>query len=74
MGEISDLVAAFALLGAMRAWDAREEKRKSRREEVFVPFNLPPLPRQEQVIDQTTTADKSPVAVARLASYVRSTP
>jgi len=43
MGSVPDLVAALAFLGILRTWDAREEDRKSRQEEVFVPFNLPPL-------------------------------
>jgi hypothetical protein len=43
MGSVSELVAALALLGITRIWDAREEERKSRQEEAFVPFNLPPL-------------------------------
>jgi hypothetical protein len=50
MGSVSDLVAALAFLGLMRVWDAREEDRKSRQEEAFVPFNLPPLPQCEQSI------------------------
>jgi hypothetical protein len=41
MGSVSDLVAALALLGITRVWNAREEDRKSRQEEAFVPFNLP---------------------------------
>ena len=55
MNEISGLLAAFAALGIIRAWDAAEEKRISRREEVFVPFNLPPLPQREQQIRQPET-------------------
>ena len=43
MGGIADLVGALALLDAMKAWDARQEERKSGQEEVFVPFKLPPL-------------------------------
>jgi hypothetical protein len=74
MGGISDLVVALSLLGLMRAYDAREEERTSRQEEVFVPFNLPPLPQQEQAIGQTITANRSPVAVARSVSHACSTP
>jgi hypothetical protein len=55
MNEISGLLAAFAALGIIRAWDAAEEKRISRREEVFVPFNLPPLPQGEQPVYQSET-------------------
>lgn len=64
MGGMSDLVAALVLLGFIPAWDTREE-RKSRQEEVFVPFKLPPLPHQEQATVHLTTADRSPVTVAR---------
>jgi hypothetical protein len=73
MGGISDLVGALALLGITQAWDALEEERKSR-QEVFVPFKLPPLLQQAQTIGQLTTADRSPVAVARGVSHARSTP
>jgi hypothetical protein len=73
MGEVMSWAAALAFLGLMRAWDARQEERTSRQEEVFVPFNLPPLPQQEQVIGQTITADRSPVAVARPVSHAWST-
>jgi hypothetical protein len=55
MNEISGLLAAFAALGIVRAWDAAEEERISRREEVFVPFNLPPFPQREQPIYQPET-------------------
>lgn len=74
MGGISDFVMALAFLGVMRAWDAREEEKKSTREEVFVPFNLSPLPQQTQAIGQPLTADKSLVAGARPVSHARSTP
>lgn len=74
MGGISDLVVALSLLGLIRAYDARQEERTSRQEEVFVPFNLSALPQQEQVIGQLTTADRSPVAVARPGSQARLTP
>jgi hypothetical protein len=74
MGGISDLVGALALMGITQAWDALEEERKSRQEEVFVPFKLPPLPQQAQAIGQLTTADRSPVAVARGLSHARSMP
>ena len=55
MNEISGLLAALATLGIISAWDAAEEERISRREEVFVPFNLPPLPPREQSIHQPET-------------------
>lgn len=55
MGEISNLVAALATLGLLRAWDAAEEDRTSRQEGVFVPFNLPPLSQREQPIRQPET-------------------
>jgi hypothetical protein len=74
MGNVSDLIGALALLGIMRAWDAREEARTSRQEEVFVPFNLPPLPQREQPIRQPATEVRPPVAVATSASHARSTP
>ena len=50
MGSLSELVYALAALGILRAWNAREEEKKSRQEEEFVPFRLPPLPQQEQTI------------------------
>jgi hypothetical protein len=55
MNEISGLLAAFAALGIVRAWDAAEEKRISRQEEVFVPFNLSLLSRREQLLCQPET-------------------
>ena len=64
MGNASDLVGALALLGIMRVWDAREEDRKSRQEEVFVPFNLPPLLHREQSIPQPAAEARPRVAVA----------
>jgi hypothetical protein len=66
MNEISGMLAAFAALGIIRAWDAAEEKRISRREEVFVPFNLPPLPQWEQLICQPET--DAAVAVSALCA------
>lgn len=58
MGSVPDLVAALAFLGILRTWDAREEDRKSRQEEVFVPFNLPP------VKPQATAEAQPPVAAS----------
>jgi hypothetical protein len=66
MNEISGMLAAFAALGIVRAWDAAEEKRISRREDVFVPFNLPPLARWEQPIRQPET--DAAVAVSALCA------
>jgi hypothetical protein len=74
MGNVSDLIGALALLGIMRAWDAREEARKSRQEEVFVPFNLPPLPQREQSIPHPAAETSPRVAVAASVPHVRSTP
>ena len=54
MGSVSELVYAMAALGILRAWNAREEERKSKQEEEFVPFRLPPLPQQEQAIPLPT--------------------
>jgi hypothetical protein len=56
MGGVSDWVATLAVLSLIRAWDAAEEARKSRQEEMFVPFNLPPLPQQEQPMCQYAVA------------------
>jgi hypothetical protein len=50
MGSVSEFVYVMAALGILRAWNAREEERKSRQEEEFVPFHLPPLPQKEQSI------------------------
>lgn len=58
MGSVPELVAALAFLGILRTWDAREEDRKSRQEEVFVPFNLPP------VKPQATAEAQPPVAAS----------
>jgi hypothetical protein len=55
MGEVSGLLAAFAALSIVRAWDALEEERISRQEEAFVPFNLPPLPLRKQLVCQPQT-------------------
>jgi hypothetical protein len=55
MEDISSLVAALAVLGIIRVCDAAEEERTSRRAEVFVPFNLPPLPPREQPMHQPET-------------------
>ena len=74
MGNVPDLVAALAFLGILRTWDAREEDRKSRQEEVFVPFNLPPLPQWGQSIPQPAAEARPPVAVATSALHARSTP
>jgi hypothetical protein len=73
MGDVMSWAAALAFLGVMRAWDARQEERTCRQEEEFVPFNLPPLPQQEQVIGQPITADTSSVAVTRPLSHSWST-
>ena len=66
MGEISGLLAAFAVLHIVRAWDAAQEDRIARQEEVFEPFNLPPLPLREQLVCQPETngavASCSPIA------------
>jgi hypothetical protein len=55
MGEISGMLAAFAVLNIVRAWDAAQEERIARQEEVFMPFNLPPLPLREQLVCQPQT-------------------
>jgi hypothetical protein len=73
MGGISDLVAALGVLGIMRAWHALEEDRKSRQEEAFVPFNLPPLPQKGQSIPQPVAEARPLVAVATSAPYAQST-
>jgi hypothetical protein len=65
MGTVFDLVVAVGLLGLMRARDAVEGDRKLRQEEVFVPFNLPPLTQQEQAIGKSAIA----AAEAIVASY-----
>jgi hypothetical protein len=74
MGSISDLVMALSLLGSMRAWDTREEDRKSRQEEAFVPFRLPPLTLREQSISHPAAETKPCIAVTTSALHAQSTP
>jgi hypothetical protein len=74
MGSVPDLIAALAFLGILRTWDAREEDRKSRQEEAFVPFNLPPLPQREQSIPCPVAEARPPVGVATSALHAQSTP
>jgi len=69
MGSVSELVLAMAALGILRGWNAREEERKSRQEEEFVPFRLPPLPKQEQSIPQSMEEAMPNVAMAASASH-----
>jgi hypothetical protein len=62
MGEVMSWAAALAFLGVMRAWDARQEERTSRQEEVFVPFNLPsmkPEPTEEARLPVAVPASSS---------------
>jgi hypothetical protein len=68
MGEVSGLVTALAVLGIMKARDAREEDRKSRQEEAFVPFRLPPLLYREQSICESVTEAWPPDALAMSAA------
>ena len=63
-GGIGDLLAALTILGLIRKREAREEARTSKQEEVFVPFNLPPLPQQGQLILHPAAEAKARVAVA----------
>jgi hypothetical protein len=67
MGSVAELVYAMAALGILRAWNAREEERKSRQEEEFVPFRLPPLPKQEQSIPLPMEESAPEVALAASA-------
>jgi hypothetical protein len=69
MGSVSELVYAMAALGILRAWNAREEERKSRQEEEFVPFRLPPLPQQEQAISLPMEESAPEVALAASAPH-----
>jgi hypothetical protein len=69
MGSVSELVLAMAALGILRAWNAREAERKSRQEEEFVPFRLPPLARQEQSSPQPLEEVMPDVAMAASATY-----
>jgi hypothetical protein len=66
---VLDLVAALAVLGLMREYDAMAEARQSRREEAFVPFNLPPLPQRGQLITCLAEEATSCVAVATSALH-----
>ena len=69
MGSVSEFVYAMAALGILRAWNAREEERKFRQEEEFVPFRLPPLSKQEQSIPQPMEEAMPNVAIAASASH-----
>jgi hypothetical protein len=74
MGNVSDLIAALTILGLIREREAREEARTSRQEEVFVPFNLPPLPQREQSIPHPAAEARPRIAVAASVPHARSTP
>ena len=69
MGSVAEFVYAMAALGILRAWNAREDERKSRQEEEFVPFRLPPLPQQEQAISLPIEEATPEVALAASASH-----
>ena len=69
MGSVSELVYAMAALGILRAWNAREEERKSRQEEEFVPFRLPPLSQQERSIPLPLEEVKPDVAMTASATH-----
>jgi hypothetical protein len=69
MGSVAELVSAMAALGILRAWNAREEERRFRQEEEFVPFRLPPMARQEQSMPQPLAEDMPDVAIAASATY-----
>lgn len=71
MGSVSELVLAMAALGILRAWNVREEESKSRQEEEFVPFRLPPLARQEQSMPQPLEEVMPDVAMAASATHAR---
>ncbi len=64
MGSVSEFVYAMAALGILRAWNAREDERKCRQEEEFVPFRLPPLPQQAQEISLPMEETTPVVALA----------
>jgi hypothetical protein len=69
MGSVSELVLAMGALGILRAWNAREEESKSRQEEEFVPFRLPPLHQQEQSMPQLLEEVMPDVAMAASATH-----
>ena len=69
MGSVSEFVYAMAALGILRAWNAREEERKSKQEEEFVPFRLPPLPQQEQAIPLPREESTTDVALTVSGSH-----
>jgi hypothetical protein len=69
MGSVAEFVYAMAALGILRAWNAREDERKSRQEEEFVPFRLPPLPQQEQAIPLPMEEATPEVALAASAPH-----
>ena len=69
MGSVSEFVYAMAALGILRAWNAGEEERKSRQEEEFVPFRLPPLARQAQSMPEHLEEVMPDVAMATSAIH-----
>ncbi len=69
MGSVSELVLAMAALGILRGWNAREEERKSRQEEEFVPFRLPPIAKQVQSISLPEEEVMPDVAMAASATH-----
>ncbi len=69
MGSVAEFVYAMAALGILRAWNAREDEKNSRREEEFVPFRLPPLSRQDQSIQLPEEEITSEVALASCVSH-----
>ncbi len=73
MGSISDLIGALALLGITRVWDAREEDRRSRQEETFVPFRLPPLMKREQLVSHPEAETRPSITVTTSAFHARPT-
>ena len=69
MGSVSEFVYAMAALGILRTWNAREEERKSRLEEEFVPFRLPPIAKQVQSIPLPEEEVMPDVAMAASATH-----
>lgn len=70
MGAISELVAVLALRDLIGAWDAAKEKRKSRQEEIFVPFNLSRLPQQKQSVCQPARAVVKATSTSQLPTML----
>ena len=63
---------SLAIWIAMKSVTASSRERGAAPQEVFVPFNLPPLPQQGHPILHPAADARPPVALAPSASHVQS--